>query len=123
MRTHQIIPNGANRLARRIPSRAVSNQIVVAGALIRSLPDTLIVEVPTVFRADVGNATQTLRQRVSIPRSELVDLEMRTLDRGRTGTMVAIATVGITVLIVKSLRKDPGHEDTPGGGGPEFRKP
>jgi hypothetical protein len=105
------------------PLLGLQDARVVAGALIKNLPDTLIVEVPTVVRADIGNATQTLRQRVSIPRNELVDLEMRTLDRARTGTLVAVATVGITVLIVKSLRKDPGHEDTPGGGGPEFRRP
>ena len=105
------------------PLLGLQDARVVAGALIKNLPDTLIVEVPTVVQADIGNATQTLRQRVSIPRSELVDLEMRTLDRVRTGTVVAVATVGIGVLIVKSLRKDPGVEGTPGGGGPEFRRP
>jgi hypothetical protein len=105
------------------PLLGLQDARVLAGTLIRSLPDTLIVEVPTVVRAEIGTSTETLRQRISIPRSELADLESRTLDRGRTGTIVAVATVGITVLIVRALKKDPGHEDIPGGGGPEFRLP
>jgi len=99
------------------PLLGLQDARVVAGTLIHSMPDTLIVEVPTVVRADVGSSTETLRQRISIPRSELVDLETRTLDQGRTATVVAVASVGITVLIVRALKKDPGHEGLPGGGG------
>src|SRR5437867_9980474 len=43
------------------PLLGLEDASVVAGTLIRSLPDTLIVEVPTVVRTDIGNATQTLR--------------------------------------------------------------
>ena len=96
---------------------------VISGILVRALPDTLIVEVPTAVRADIGTGSQMLRQRVSIPKTELVDLEMRRLDSGRTGTIVAVASVGIVVLIVKSLQRDPGHENPPTGGGPELRRP
>ena len=96
---------------------------VIAGRLIEAGADTLIVEVPTVVRADIGNATQTLNQRVSIPRSAVIEMETRTLDRSRTYALAGAASVALGVFVIRALTKDPGLEGSRGGGPTDIRLP
>lgn len=105
------------------PLLGISNARELSGRLVDVRGDTLIVEVPAVFRAEVGGSIQTLYQRVAIPRTGLRELETRQLDRVRT-TAAAVATAVIVGgLIVKAVRGTPGQEASPGGGGAEFRIP
>jgi hypothetical protein len=83
----------------------------------------MIVEIPTVTPADNGGVGQTLHQRVSIARSDLVELERRTLDRVRTGAIVGGAAVLAGITIVDALRGEPGKEKLPGGDGTDALVP
>ena len=97
---------------------------VITGTLIDNGPDTMIVEVPTVMRAEVGSSVRTLHQRVSISRAELLEIETRQLDRFRTGAVAASAAVIVGAVVIEAIRGDPGSERPPGGGGGgDFRPP
>jgi len=106
------------------PLLGTSNGRLLSGTLISVAADTLVVEVPAVFRAEVGSSIQTLHQRVSIPRSGLLEMESRTLDRVKTYAVAGAATFVVVGYIVKATIIDPGRESPPGGGGgPDFRLP
>lgn len=86
------------------------------GKLITRGADTLIVEVPTAV-LDTREFGQTPNQRVSIPRSDLVELEVRKLDRWRTAGILGGAAVVLGVTLTRALKGEPGKEPLPGGGG------
>ena len=77
--------------ARIAPLLGASDARRLDGQMISQSADTLIVEVPTVF-VDTREFGRTPNQRVSIPRTDLVELEVRKLDRVRTAGMVAGAS-------------------------------
>ena len=99
------------------PILGSTNRLLV-GTVIASSPDTLLVEVPTVLRAEIGGGIQTLHQRVAIPRSGLLEMESRKLDRFRTYAVAGVAAVVVGGFILKATVLDPGKEGTPGGGTP-----
>jgi hypothetical protein len=106
------------------PVLGASSGRLLSGVLIDAGTDTMVVEVPSVILAEVGSSLQTLHQRVSIGRTELLELETRKLDRMRTAAVVGPAAAVIAVILVKAIRSDPGKEQLPGGGGPgEVRVP
>src|SRR3954470_20049590 len=74
------------------PLLGSSDARLLAGTLIDNSSAGLIVEVPTMVVAGIAGASQTLNQRVSIAPGELLELETRKLDRGRTTLMVGIVT-------------------------------
>jgi hypothetical protein len=86
------------------------------GKLITRGTDTLVVEVPTVV-VDTREFGRTPNQRVSIARGELVELEVRKLDRMKTVGIVGGAAVVLGVTLVKALKGEPGKDNLPGGGG------
>ncbi len=89
---------------------------VVTGKLISDVRDTVIVEVPAVS-VEIGSAVQTLHQRVSIPKGEVIEWEIRKLDRPRTFALAGGAALVAGALLIKALKGEPGSERTPGGGG------
>lgn len=70
---------------------------VLSGIVIDTGKDVFTLEVPSV---PMGTATapQGLFQRVSIGRSDVLELERRTLDKPRTGIIVAAAIAGAGVI-------------------------
>ena len=97
---------------------------ILTGTVIATAPDTMIIEVPTAASAPSGGAIVRLKQRVSVPRSGLLELESRTLNKGRTALVAAGASAGVTALIVGGYILGPGKEKLPGEpGGPDFRIP
>ncbi|HEY9228084.1 MAG TPA: hypothetical protein VIP11_15615, partial [Gemmatimonadaceae bacterium] len=64
----------ATRLA---PLLRVADARVITGTLVDSASGGVIVEVPTIVPGAVGSTFETLHQRVSIGRSELVEFETR----------------------------------------------
>lgn len=86
------------------------------GTLIAQSADTLIVEVPIVMQ-DAREFGHTPNQRVSIARRDLVELEVRRIDRLRTGAVVGAGAVVIGGILVNALKGEPGKEPLPGGGG------
>jgi len=89
---------------------------VLTGKLISDVRDTVILEVPTVTQAAIGSSVQTLHQRVSLSKSDVIEWEIRTLDRRRTyALVVGAAAVAVSVLI--KLKGEPGSDPPPGNGG------
>jgi len=106
------------------PLLGIGNARLLSGVVITTSPDTLIVEVPTTVRAEIGSSVQTLKQRVAIPRASIFELETRKVDRVRTGLVVGSASLLAGVLIFKAVRGGRGDEGPPGGGEPnEMRVP
>ena len=95
----------------------------LTGKLISDLRDTLIIEVPAVMAAEIGSSVQTLHQRVSIPRSEIVFLEIRELNRARTYGLFGGAALILGWALIDVLKGEPGSEQIPGGGGEDNRVP
>jgi hypothetical protein len=104
----------ADRLA---PLLGTTNARLVSGKLVDTRADTMIVEVATVVPPTVGGAMERLHQRVSIPRTDLVELETRRLDRFRTAAVAGGVALVVGVVVLKSLDGDPGSDRPPGGGG------
>jgi hypothetical protein len=112
---------GADRLA---PLLGTTDARLVNGRLVDVRTDTLIVEVPTVVQAGVGSSLETLHQRVSIPRSDLLELETRRLDRVRTGLVAGSAAILVSALVLNATKGNRGSDQPPGSGGPgEVRIP
>jgi hypothetical protein len=102
--------------ARIAPLLGASDARRLDGTLITNSTDTLIVEVPTVM-TDTREFGRTPNQRVSILKNELLELEVRRIDRLRTAAVVGSAAILAGTILVKSLKGDPGKEPLPGGGG------
>jgi hypothetical protein len=96
------------------PLLGVSNARLLSGVVITNAPDTLIVEVPTGVRAEIGSSVQTLNQRVAIPRASILELESRRIDRLRTGLLVGSASVLAGALIYRAVHGEPGSGRPPG---------
>ena len=106
------------------PLLGIGNARLLTGVIITASPDTLIVEVPTAVRAEVGSSVQTLKQRVAIPRAAIFEVETRKVDRLRTGLVVGSASIAAGILIFRAVHGGRGADGPPGGGGPaEHRIP
>jgi hypothetical protein len=117
----RISPAAAERLAALL---GTTEARLITGTVIDNGPDTMIVEIPAVMRAEVGSSVRALHQRVSISRGELLEIETRQLDRLRTGAVAGSAAIIIGAVVIKAIRGDPGSErPPPGGNGGEFRPP
>ena len=109
----RVSPTAASRIG---PLLGSSDARLLDGTLITNSTDTLIVEVPTVM-ADTREFGRTPNQRVSILRNELLEIEVRRVDRLRTVAVAGTAAIVIGGILIKSLRGEPGSEPLPGGGG------
>lgn len=109
----RVSPAASSRIA---PLLGASDARQLNGTFINHASDTLIVEVPTVL-TDAREFGRTPNQRVSIPRGDLLELEVRKLDRFRTYGLAAGAAIVIGGALIKSLKGEPGKEPLPGGGG------
>ena len=105
---------GAERIA---PLLGTSDARLVSGRLLDIRVDTMIVEVPTIIQASFAGSPERLHQRVSIPQSDLLELETRRLDRFRTVALAGSVAIIVGAIAVKALKNDPGTDRPPGGGG------
>lgn len=97
---------------------------ILTGTVIATASDTLIIEVPIAASAPSGGAIVRLKQRVSVPRSGMLELESRILHKGRTALVAVGAGAGMTALIIGGYILGPGNEKVPGEpGGPDLRIP
>jgi hypothetical protein len=108
-----VSPSAGARIA---PLLGATDARRLDGKLITRAADTLVVEVPTVV-LDNREFGRTPNQRISIPRSDLLELEVRRLDRWRTTALLGGAAVVIGASLIKALKGEPGKEPLPGGGG------
>lgn len=104
------------------PLLGTTDARVLTGVVVNAGADTLLVEVPTAARSNVGNQVVTLKQRVSVPRTSIIEIETRELDKMRTGMIVGPAAAIAVALLLKTVYGEPGDARTPPGGElPEFR--
>ena len=116
----RVSPAAAGRIA---PLLGGADSRGIAGTMVENAPASMIVEVPTLVPDAIGTAFQTLNQRVSIARSEVIEFERRTLDRFRTGALVGIGAIVVGSAVFKVTKRDPGLEKLPGGTSSDIRVP
>jgi hypothetical protein len=95
----------------------------LTGKVISDLRDTVIVEVPAVTQAEIGSAVHTLHQRVSLAKSDVLEWEVRRLDRGRTYALVGGVALVIGGVLFNSIKGELGQNGHPGDGGTDARVP
>jgi hypothetical protein len=97
---------------------------VVTGTVVqRDADGSLVVEVPTAPEPGPGGSVQSFAQRVSLGKSDILELESRKLDVARTGVVVgAIAVIGGSAAIA-ALHGSPGTDKPPVVSGTEIRIP
>ncbi|MEM7417920.1 MAG: hypothetical protein AAF389_20700 [Gemmatimonadota bacterium] len=66
-----------------------------------------------------GMRFEALNQRVEIPTTEVVEVELKELDKGKTYGVAALAAVAIAGIVVRQLNADGGGAQRPGTGGPQ----
>lgn len=120
----RISPAAAERLSLLL---GTPNGRVLSGRFVGSYGDTLIVEVPAVTQASSsysGGSVETLHQRLSIGRTDLVEIETRRLDRLRTTAVTGAVVVIVGAVVLGALDNDRGSDGPPGdGGGNDARRP
>ena len=116
----RITPQAASRLA---PLLGTGDTRVLAGKVIERGTDQMIIEVPAVVDVGVGSSMQSLYQRVSLSRADVIELETRRLDRVRTGAVAIGGAIIVGTAAIKGLSGGPGKEPQPGGGGTDTRIP
>ena len=99
------------------PALGVSEARLVSGAVVDNQREGLTLKVATVPAGTMG-AQDGLFQQILINRSDLLELESKQLDRGRTRFVVGAAIVGaaiVTATIIRSGRStgEPAVTDPP----------
>jgi hypothetical protein len=90
---------------------------ILEGPVISGDRASILMDVP-VSNELRGIRTETLNQRVEIPRDAMVDVETKELSKGRTYGLVAFVVAGATAVVISQFSGDSGGSDLPGGGGP-----
>src|SRR5690242_20901949 len=105
------------------PLLGVSDARILTGKLVDNASGTMIVEVPTMVPARAGALAQSLSQRISITPGQLVELESRQLDRGKTAIVVgAVVVIGGSAAIA-AFKGGPGLDRPPGGSSTDAKLP
>jgi hypothetical protein len=75
---------------------------VLEGALVQSDPESLLISVAS-EGGTFGSSATRLHQRLTIPRSEIFELEVRRLDPWRTAGVVAAATAVASYIVIRAF--------------------
>jgi hypothetical protein len=94
---------------------------LLAGTVISTGADTLIVEVPTTTRLAGSGTFQTLNQRLSIPRTGLLEVESRSLNRTRTWIVTGATAIIVGAIVLRATVENSGSGGGGGGSPPELR--
>ena len=95
---------------------------VLEGVVMESSAETLLLAVPSVVTTP-GMPDQRLRQNLPIPRSEIVELEIRRLDPWRTAGLVGAAAVVLGYVVVEAFDVAGGSPNSGRPGGDQSRIP
>lgn len=66
-----------------------------------------------------GMRFESLNQRVEIPHDEVVEVELKELDKGKSYGVGALAAAAIAGIVIRQLSADGGGAQNPGTGGPQ----
>ena len=92
------------------------------GTLVGTNADSILIEVPSTARTVTGGGQEVLHQRLSISRSGITEMQVKTLSRGRTAAVAVIGAAGIGYILLDALNIGPGKESSPTQpGGQDFR--
>ena len=92
---------------------------LIEGTVLESDTARLLLLVP-VATANRRGSLETLNQRLGVPRSGLVEVEFRQLDRWKTGVLGAVGAAAVGLIVYKSLSGgSSGNTSGGGGGGPQ----
>jgi hypothetical protein len=93
--------------------------VQLQGKLLNRTEDEILLFVPTITR-QIGFHFETMSQRVSIDRGEILALEQRRLDAGKTGGLLVVIGAAAGVAAVEILSGRSGASGMPplGDGGP-----
>lgn len=107
---------------RRYENIVPVNGRMIQGKLVEQDTDQLLLEVPIL--SDLrGDRVETVAQRIDLPRSDVVDLEIRKLDRGMTALVAGVGGVAGVALITRTLVGAFNSETTNPPGGAEILVP
>ena len=110
--------------AERIAPLISSNDArLLTGKFVGTDAAGFLVEVPTTPQVGTAGTFQSLAQRVSIPRGDLLEMETRTLNRGKTAIVVGVAAILAGSTAVAVLQGDRGSDRPPGGTSTDARIP
>lgn len=118
------VPRGAEVRARvtaaemaRIREALPAQERSVEGVVLEG-SDPLLLRVPLPAFAG-ARPSGALHQQLSIPRAEVVEVEVKRLDRARTGLLVASGALVVGAVVAWQFRDGSGDSNLPpGGGGP-----
>jgi hypothetical protein len=120
----EVSPGVMARARLSVPAAArVGETVPLAGRMIEGRVVTgdavsLLLEVPSA-RDAAGHSGLTLYQRVQLPLDDVIELELRRVDRWKTGGLVAAGAVAIGFLVVRQFAGGSASSNLPpGGGGP-----
>ena len=116
----RVSATAAERIA---PLIGVQDARVLTGRFAGTDAAGFLVEVPTTTQVGPAGSLQSLAQRVSIARGDLLEIETRTLSRGRTAAVVGAAAAIVGVTAVNTLRGERGSDRPPGGTSTDTRIP
>jgi hypothetical protein len=116
----RISATAAERVA---PLIGVNDARLLTGKFAGTDAAGFLVEVPTTTQVGPAGSLQSLAQRISIPRGDMLEIERRTLYRGRTAAVVGGAAVIGIATAINVLRGERGSDRPPGGTSTDTRIP
>ncbi len=108
----RVTPAQAEELAPVLPGE----DRLIEGTVIDNGSYELQLLVPVTSATHRGR-TETLSQRLSIPYAGIAEVELRELDRWKTGVVGTVGALVVGFVLYETLSKGSSGE-TPGGGGP-----
>ena len=91
---------------------------VIDGVVVEERASSTLIDVPAVTSLR-GIRLETLSQRVEVPNEEILEIEIKVLDRGRTLAVAGVAGLVVGAFVVRQLNRNAGGGQLPGTGGPQ----
>jgi hypothetical protein len=107
--------------AGRLVDQRLTDARLLTGTLVEGDGENLLVDT-SIGHNDAERGMRSVVQRLAVPTHEVLEIEQRQLDKGRTGLVVGAGTVALGVVIALQSRGGSGRSDTPGGGTQEARR-
>ncbi|HEU5210330.1 MAG TPA: hypothetical protein VFU06_13130 [Longimicrobiales bacterium] len=107
--------------ADRLAELRMSDDREVPGTLLRRENGAILLDTP-IAAADATSRAGRLTQRVEIPVSQVQDVEVRRLDRLRTGALVGAVAAAAVFIVMEGFGSGNANDDRPPIENPEMRR-
>lgn len=107
--------------ARALYEQRLTDDRLLAGTLVERSGDGFLVDTP-VGHNDAQRGMRAVLQRVAVPERDVLEIEQRTLNKARTGAVMAAGMVAAGVVIALQSSGGGDGDDGPGPGTPESRR-